>query len=128
MIFIDKFFCHVYKQYSKWNNIDPYDHSAFVVGVLIASLLNCINAVLFNLLKKEVFKFNLSTTGIFLLLIVILFIFYFHRRKQDLESCNKKSILTKFERGVINILILMMLASWFITPILYKVGLNNLLN
>ena len=122
-LFIDKFFFRIYRIYKSWGDVDAYYHSAFVVGVLIASAINCILAVLFAKLNYKVLEFNLFTTGIFLLSIVAGFIFYFHKKKSDFESSDYDFQISTFEKYVINILIALFFATWIVAPIIYKSGM-----
>jgi len=119
-------FGRLYQLYTKWGNVDAYYHTAFVFGILLASVVNFIIAILYYQTCNTLLKFGLFPIGTMLILIIGFVIFYFHKRKNLYVISNKNlpKKLTKDDWLSI-VLMIMMFSTWFITPLFYKWGSLN---
>lgn len=119
--FLNEAFYVVYKMYTRWEDVDAFDHSAFVIGVLIASTVNFIFTLLFIATGCEFLGFNLFPVGVILVVIIISCIYYFRKRKASLIMCyeSKQKSNPHKKNLMMKITLLLMFSTWFITPFLY---------
>lgn len=121
--FLDTLFFIIFSLYNKWGNFNSFSHSAIIVGVLFASTLNFIWAILFLITENDFFEYGLFPIGVILIFIILCFIYYYHHRKNILimfYSENKNHL----NRGYVGYYILLVLMSltWFVTPFVLKLG------
>lgn len=116
--FLDKLFFVIYSIYTKWKDFDAFYHSAFVVGVLFASLCTFLSIILYKITENKVFYLEGTTLYILWLSIIGIFIFYYYHRKEILIKFYSENQLNR--NFLIYYLILgLMFSTWFITPFLF---------
>lgn len=113
----------MYQLYIKWGDADAYYHTAFIHGVLLASFINFLIALLLLITRNPIFKFSLYPIGLILAVIIGLVVFYFHRRRTHFIHLDKNPKIlknTQMDNWIVAIVVSIMLLTWILTPILYK--------
>ena len=123
--FVERSFGRLYHLYKRWSWIDPYYSVAFVYGALIAATTKFVFAVLYYISGNELLAFRLHPTIVILSFIIWGTYYYFHRNKVHYREVidmlpEKYSIKDYLVMGVI----FLMFSTWFIGPIVYKMGSN----
>ena len=122
-IYINKAFARIFRIYKKWGDIDAYYHSAFILGILFASTMNLVCAILFYYLQYDFLKFDLFPVGILLILVILFTIYYFYSNKEMIEGhviCKNKQ---ERKNLLLDTILILMFTTWFITPFVYKMGI-----
>ena len=99
--YIKGLFLKVYRYYTKDGFIDGEFSACFISAVLIASTLNLLNAVVFNLTQIDALKFKTSTVGVFLLFVIGVLTLYFSFNKSRLLDASDNEY-TKTEHQLMN--------------------------
>jgi len=123
--FVDISFGRLFNLYKRWSWIDPYYSVAFVYGVLVASSINFIFAVLYYISGHDLFAFRFYPTWLILFLFVWVIYYYFHRNKvRYREVINKLPENYSIKDYLVMGVVILMFSTWFISPVIYKWGSN----
>lgn len=119
-------FRRLYQLYTKWGDVDAYYHAAFILGILLASSVNFIVALVYYQTGNPLLSFGLFPVGMVLIIIIGIVVFYFHQNKSLYLKSNKNlpKKLTKDDWLSI-VMMIIMLSTWFIAPLFYKWGSLN---
>jgi|SRR5690554_1862560 len=116
--FLYKLFFVIYSIYSRWKDFDAFYHSAFIIGVLFASLFTFLSIVLYKITEDKMFYLEGITLYTLWFSVIGIFIFYYYRRKEILIKFYSENQLDN--SFLIYYLILgLIFLTWFITPFLY---------
>lgn len=118
-------FGRMYQFYSKWGDADAFYHTAFVHGVLVASTVNFLIAIVFNLTGCSFFRFGLYPVGIFLIIIIGMVTFYLHTQRATLLDSSLK-LPRQRSRKDWHVLAfkIVMFSTWILAPVFYKIGVS----
>ncbi len=125
MNFIEISFGRLYQLYKRYSWIDPYYSVAFVYGVLIASSINFLIALIFYYTGNKLFEFNFFPNGVILFIFVELIFYFFYKNKERYTE-SIKNLPRGYSRKdyLIMGIVFLMFSTWFLGPIVYKMGSN----
>jgi len=111
----------MYQLYLNWGDDDAYYHTAFVIGVLLASTINFIFSIVYFWTGFPLFRFSLFPVGVFLIFIIGIVVYYFHKKRiHYIDSNVRLSKSLSKDDWIVIFTMIIMFSTWFQTPLLYK--------